>query len=575
MRIVMRNFIYLPIFMLILSLPGLCSAKAIRYGLLVGVSNYPTAALEGPINDVSAMKQVLVKRWGFLPKNIKILIDETSTKKNILKELDLLYKKTKKGDGVFIYLSGHGTSARDRSLNFPLPTTSGAFIPYDVRDAKTKKQAYDKLLVGKSDLKPALLKLDAGDRQVFVAIDACYSGNAVRGVMNKKADQLPARFLDLDALLPGRGFGDDLVNTGSNVWEPSKKDSEESYPYKNIYYLSASGEHEQAKDIPARMLKFRPTIDGKAHGAYTDTLLRVLDDPSLADVNRDDKVSYKELTKAVRKMMRTRGFDHTPNGLPTFAEDVGDLSSRGILRPKQVGSKSTKRVVVKANKKHSTYKQFSLHLGNEFASLSKQVKKISNIRLVQRDADISLRRKGKEVILVSRAGDIVTRMQAPDTNKLVETIKVQAWIHQLVDGKMKQDFGVYLGLYGSGLGSVLVKGEEIGFSITSDREAYLLIVDIDPKGSINVIYPYYKEELDSVPAKIAMIKPSLGRVSGPFGRDYVQVYAFDRLSKDLKKLMGVKQFTRNSPMGKVFNRLIRDQKINKARASMELITANY
>jgi len=43
------------------------------------------------------------------------------------------------------------------------------------------------------------------------------------------------------------------------------------YPYKNIYYLSASGEFEAAQDISPAFLSQYPTFDGKPHGAFTDT----------------------------------------------------------------------------------------------------------------------------------------------------------------------------------------------------------------------------------------------------------------------------------------------------------------
>lgn len=589
---------------LIFSMIDIEVSHAARHSLLVGVGNYPVSSLEGPVNDVMSVKTLLQDNWDFSENNITVLLDKNATKKNILKELDSLFSKTKKDDEIFVYFSGHGTSASDHDLNFPLPTTSGAFIPYDVRDAKTITEAMNKLIIGKTDLKPILSKLDKGGRRVFIAIDACYSGNAVRGILKTKSAQLPSRYLDISALLPARAFGDDLVNTGDDVWKPRLVGHDEPYPYKNIYYLSASGEHEQAKDIPLRSLKQNPTIDGKAHGAFTDTLLRVLSDPTLTDVNSDGSVSYHEITKSVRRLMRQRGFDHTPNGLPSMAEDSSGLASRGIFRSRSDDKSAAQQGmdaingavgVNKISASNTTASILRVELESGFDGLSEKLGKLKNVKLVDKDGDIVLRKDDAGVMLISRAGDLIARENftsegISDENvtsksnfrekneidaSLVKLIQHQAWVHQLVNDKMQQDFNIYLDISGNGRGSVAITDEEIGFSVSSDRsmDTYLLLVDIDPHGTINVIYPYYREELKPFQAKDTFVREKIAKVGPPYGRDFVQVYAFDRLTSDLKQLVAATIET-DSGLHDVFQRLINDKTIKKARASMELVTSH-
>ena len=561
------------------------NSYAARYALLVGIGNYPRAELEGPINDVAALQQVLKEKWGFEAKNTRTLVNEEGTKKNILLEMNRLTKLSKKGDEIFLYFSGHGTSAQDRSLQFPLPTTSGALIPYDVRNAKTVKEILKTLLVGKTDLRPILMELDQGGRHVFVAIDACYSGNAVRGIMKNKAARLPARFMSLNTLLPGRAFGDDLINTGSEVWENKPTDTEKAYPYKNIYYLSASGEHEQAKDIPFRLLTKIPTIDGKAHGAFTDTLLRVLNKPASADLNKNGEVTYAEITKTVRKRMRRRGFDHTPNGLPSIAEDSTSLASRGIFRnanliavsqkekqsntdaPIKTASNNTKAL----KKSVADEERLRLRVGSGLEKWRDRLDKLSRVDVVKADSDVTVRQIGEEILLISAAGDVIVRSKKTDLKTISKLVEHQAVVHRLVNKSMIQDFNVNLEIYGNGKGSVAVKGETVGFSITTERDAYLLLVDIDPAGNINVIYPFYNKELQPITARKPFIRKDIAIVGTPYGRDFVQVYAFEKLSAELKQMVGV-SIPMDSPKRAIFERLIGNHSLSKARASLELIT---
>ncbi len=299
---------------------GSCFAE--NHALVIGIGSYPFQPLEGPKHDANAIEEVLNKKWRVEAKNITTLIDQQATRKNILASLDSLYDKTKKGDNVFIYYSGHGTSVHDNTIQAPLPNTSGALIPYDVFGLKTKAELMEKLIKGRDDLKPRFTKLDQGGRHLFVAIDACYSGNTIRAL--NKPDELPTRFMALDQMIEVESSADKSAPKESN-------DTNEEYPYSNIFYLSAASEYERAQDIPLRFLHKIPTIDNKPHGAFTNTLLEYLYQPESADLNKDKKVSYFELTKTLTKRMEERGFSHTPSALPTQKDDIHQLANQSVF----------------------------------------------------------------------------------------------------------------------------------------------------------------------------------------------------------------------------------------------------
>lgn len=556
-------------------------AAAGRKALLVGIGDYHAKPLSGPVHDVRAMRKALVQRWHFKESDIVTILNKDATKTKILAAINALHEQTKAGDQIFVYFSGHGTSADDADLAAPLPTTSGAFIPIDIDGATTADAVIERLIIGRRDLKPLLLKLDEGGRHVFVAIDACYSGNTVRGTHEE--DRLPMRSMTMPDLIPKAAFGADLRASGE-AWSKRKaqnNSSDTGYPYKNIYYLSAAGEHEPAQDIPAEMLRVYPTVDGKPHGAFTDTLLRVLNKEIDSDINQDGLVSYGELKQAVRNLMRIRGFNHTPQGLPTLAEDRGNLAQRGIFaadtpatsRTSVVVHASADRGFNKADQIANGPDAYTIRLGMGVPATVNPSAVPAGVAVVSADEHVRLEMEGKDVIVVSAAGDIVARLVGADETAVLQYLKRQARIHALLNREFVADFSLELDLHGAGRGGTALEGEDIGFSVRVAQTAHVLILDIDPHGLITVLYPYLSRELEAVPANELVDLPHVSQVRAPYGRDYVVAYAFDRKIDDIE-LLRAQRFTAESPLMDTLERLLGANAVRRGRSSLELITVD-
>uniref|UniRef100_A0A0A9DQK6 Peptidase C14 caspase domain-containing protein n=1 Tax=Arundo donax TaxID=35708 RepID=A0A0A9DQK6_ARUDO len=70
--------------------------------------------LRGCINDVLAMRDVLVARFSFAPADITVLTDDRGaavlpTGANIKRALAEMVARAASGDGLFFHYSGHGT----------------------------------------------------------------------------------------------------------------------------------------------------------------------------------------------------------------------------------------------------------------------------------------------------------------------------------------------------------------------------------------------------------------------------------------------------------------------------------
>ena len=107
-----------------------------RLAVLVGCNyfNKPNE-LHGCINDVLAMKEMLLKRFGFDESNIELLTDEPGslvmpTGANIKRALAGMVKKAEAGDILYFHYSGHGTRIPSMKPGHPFRQEE-AIVPCD------------------------------------------------------------------------------------------------------------------------------------------------------------------------------------------------------------------------------------------------------------------------------------------------------------------------------------------------------------------------------------------------------------------------------------------------------------
>jgi hypothetical protein len=156
--------------------------------LLVGINNYkPEEPVEthpcrnvekvknlfGCLNDVEAMKGILISRFYFEPGNIHVLTNELATRDKILSGIDThLIKEAAPGDVCVFYFAGHGSRVKNSKSNEP-DKKDETLVPVDwyrygdIRDKELKR-----LFIAVLDKRANLT----------VIIDACHSGSISRGL---------------------------------------------------------------------------------------------------------------------------------------------------------------------------------------------------------------------------------------------------------------------------------------------------------------------------------------------------------------------------------------------------------
>src|SRR5690606_41678325 len=90
-------------------------APSERSSRLAGVTDYPAidADLNGTVNDVMKVRQVLIERYGFRPENIVVLTNADATRDHVIEAFRRHLGQAGPSGSADFYYSGHRTQIPD------------------------------------------------------------------------------------------------------------------------------------------------------------------------------------------------------------------------------------------------------------------------------------------------------------------------------------------------------------------------------------------------------------------------------------------------------------------------------
>lgn len=192
-----------------------------RKALCVGINqfkNYPSAALQGCVNDAKDMASLLKDYLGFNNSDITILTDAQATKANIMTTLKTMVDGAKKGQYSYLVFSfsSHGTQVPDRSGDEP-DRADEAFCPHDL--AQSGNQWDPKHVINDDELRDLFSQLPQ-NILLEVYLDTCHSGTGIKAIdmlLDRKPRFLPPPSLEAFDQVEGkrsRGLGDAMIEKG-------------------------------------------------------------------------------------------------------------------------------------------------------------------------------------------------------------------------------------------------------------------------------------------------------------------------------------------------------------------------
>lgn len=259
-------------------------ARAGDRALLVGLDHYSEPSLDNGLNgaaanDVSAVKGMLLGRYGYKPDQLRILTDKDATRAAILGSIDeWLGRGSKAGDRAFLYFAGLGHFVPDANGD-EADGLDEALVPFDAKlGAGGGRPSLDNLL-SDDEVSKAIGALSG--RNVTVVLDASFSGRVTRG----KASGIGA------ARTP------DLGATRSIAVEPrvAKQKAEEGGFVEAELDAGSLAVWSAASASQAALIEER---GGKPGGLFTALLVEAIGEAK-ADANRNGSISNVEVLSYV------------------------------------------------------------------------------------------------------------------------------------------------------------------------------------------------------------------------------------------------------------------------------------
>jgi len=156
-----------------------------KKALLAGINDYKEINdLSGCVNDVTNIRDVLLKYYDFTVPDIRVLVDKRANRENIVSRLKWLVTGAKKGDTLVFHYSGHGTQIRDRNGDELKDHMDEAICPWGTN--------WDGGLILDDDLCNIFQAIKTGVT-LEVILDSCFSGTGTREILPAK--EMKIRFL--------------------------------------------------------------------------------------------------------------------------------------------------------------------------------------------------------------------------------------------------------------------------------------------------------------------------------------------------------------------------------------------
>jgi metacaspase-1 len=172
-----------------------------RRALCIGINhfkNYPSATLQGCVNDADDMSALLQKFLGFQSSDITVLHDAQATKVNIMDNLQAMVDGAKAGKyaSLVFSMSSHGTQVPDLNNDEGSDHADEAFCPHDLAQAGNQWDLNH--LIVDDELRDLFAQLPS-NVLLEVFLDTCHSGTGLKSIdmlLDRKPRFLPPPSLE-------------------------------------------------------------------------------------------------------------------------------------------------------------------------------------------------------------------------------------------------------------------------------------------------------------------------------------------------------------------------------------------
>ena len=176
-----------------------------------------------------------------------------------------------------------------------------------------------------------------------------------------------------------------------------------------------------------------------------------------------------------------------------------------------------------------------------------------------------------EYRLYAANGNVLVSYPLTGFADVVQRVAHNQAVRGLIDFKPSDpSFNVFVNILTTK--GVLAEGEAFDLDVKIEKDAYLLLFDVDPLGKINIIYPAYPQELEMIKAGYDMSLVNIAVVP-PFGMEHLKALAFTEKPEDMFHLMG-RSFTPDQNAFQVLKNLVARYGPDAAEATLQVKTCS-
>jgi len=260
-----------------------------KRALLIGINRYQMLGnnLRGCINDVTNIRDILIRFYGFKVEDIRVVTDERATKNNIMIRLKWLVTDSKAGDKLLFHYSGHGSQIRDRNGDEVNDRLDELLCPNNM--------TFDGNYILDDELKSILSKLPSGVT-LDVILDCCHSGTGTRDFSPfEQSGNYTARYLEppIDILLRNDENRELPIQ---KILKPCSKDVENGVTTMTHNLIAGCKDNQTAADA---------LINNTYNGALTYYLCKIIRETQ-------GKITRNELISRVQTSLRYNKYAQVP-----------------------------------------------------------------------------------------------------------------------------------------------------------------------------------------------------------------------------------------------------------------------
>ena len=258
--------------------------------------------LNGCINDVQNIRLLLISKFGYLPANVEVIVDdgtsfEFPSKETIIRKLTNIVNSAQAGDKTFVWYSGHGAQLQNIA-------SDGGFDECWCPPDTIQNGDY----LTDNELNNIVSNLVAGST-IFIGSDSCHSGtvfdlkyivqepngtfsnrqmNSIRGRENLSAEKLNRNLVGGNAvterILTPRSYGSAMLLIEDSFYEKT---------IGNIICLSGCQDYDTSADA---------WVNSSAQGAMSWAFQQVL----------DPTMSVSDTLRNMRSLLISNGYPQIP-----------------------------------------------------------------------------------------------------------------------------------------------------------------------------------------------------------------------------------------------------------------------